>query len=133
MLFERGIDGAGFSRILSRGDEALFGGLDTQDMKDRLGVPEHRPLADFLPTITIKAKDFANEVTHMQVKQNDLRGEPVITSEHVRNNADVRKILTDRNIRPEALPAGEDVRRVERRLKAEEKMLPAVAGSSRRR
>ena len=133
VLFERGIDGAGFSRILSRGDEALFGGLDTQDMKDRLGVPEHRPLADFLPTITIKAKDFANEVTHMQVKQNDLRGEPVITSEHVRNNADVRKILTDRNIRPEALPAGEDVRRVERRLKAEEKKLPAVAGSTRRR
>ena len=69
----------------------------------------------------------------MQVKQNDLRGEPVITSEHVRNNADVRKILTDRNIRPEALPAGEDVRRVERRLKAEEKKLPAVAGSSKRR
>ena len=133
VLFERGIDGAGFSRILSRGDEALFGGLDTQDMKDRLGVPDHRPLADFLPTITIKAKDFANEVTHMQVKQNDLRGEPVITSEHVRNNADVRKILTDRNIRPEALPAGEDVRRVERRLKAEEKKLPAVAGSTRRR
>ena len=65
VLFERGIDGAGFSRILSRGDEALFGGLDTQDMKDRLGVPEHRPLADFLPTITIKAKDFANEVTHV--------------------------------------------------------------------
>jgi DNA-damage-inducible protein D len=69
VLFERGIDAAGFSRIVSRGDEALFGGLDTQGMKDKLGVPEHRPLADFLPTITIKAKDFANEVTHLQVKQ----------------------------------------------------------------
>ena len=127
VLFERGIDGAGFSRILSRGDEALFGGLDTQGMKDKLGVPDHRPLADFLPTITIKAKDFANEVTHMQVKQQDLHEEPAITSEHVRNNADVRKILTDRNIRPEALPPAEDVRRVQRRLKAEEKKLPRTA------
>jgi DNA-damage-inducible protein D len=132
-LFERGIDGAGFSRILSRGDQALFGGLDTQDMKDRLGVPEHRPLADFLPTITIKAKDFANEVTHMQVKQQDLRDEPGITTEHVRNNEDVRKILTDRNIRPEALPPGEDVRRVERRLKAEEKKLPRVGSATSKR
>ena len=124
LLFERGIDSAGFSRILSRGDGALFGGLDTQDMKEKLGVPANRPLADFLPTITIKAKDFANEVTHMQVKQQDLRGEPVITSEHVRNNTDVRRILTDRNILPEALPPGEDVRKVQRRLKADEKKLP---------
>lgn len=123
-LFERGIDSAGFSRILSRGDEALFGGLDTQDMKGRLGIRATRPLADFLPTITIKAKDFANEVTHMQVKQQDLRGEPGITSEHVRNNTDVRRILTDRNIHPEALPPGEDVRKVQRRLKADEKKLP---------
>ena len=126
LLFERGIDGAGFSRILSRGDEVLFGGLDTQDMKKRLGVPGARPLADFLPTITIKAKDFANEVTQMQVKQHDLREEPAITTEHVRSNADVRKILTDRKIRPEALPPGEDVRRVERRLRAEEKKLPRI-------
>jgi DNA-damage-inducible protein D len=127
VLFERGIDAAGFSRIVSRGDEALFGGLDTQGMKDKLGVPEHRPLADFLPTITIKAKDFANEVTHLQVKQQDLLAEPAITEEHVRNNADVRKILTDRNICPEALPPAEDVRRVQRRLKAEEKKLPRTA------
>jgi hypothetical protein len=105
VLFERGIDAAGFSRIVSKGDEALFGGSNTQDMKDRLGVPDSRPLADFLPTITIKAKDFANEVTHTQVKQYDLRDEPAVTSEHVRNNADVRRILTDRDIRPEALAA----------------------------
>ncbi|MCC8362827.1 DNA damage-inducible protein D [Lysobacter sp. A6] len=130
-LFERGIDSTGFGRILSKGDQALFGGSNTQDMKDRLGVPDSRPLADFLPTITIKAKDFANEVTHMQVKQQDLRGEPDITTEHVRNNEDVRRILTDRNIRPEALPPGEDVRRVERRLKAEEKQLPR-SGRDRR-
>ena len=124
VLFERGIDGQGFARIQSKGDAALFGGFTTQDMKNKLAVPGNRPLADFLPTITIKAKDFANEVTNMQVKQQDLRDEPGITHEHVKNNQDVRKILTDRNIRLEALPPAEDVKKVERRLKSEEKKLP---------
>ena len=127
VLYERGIDGQGFARILSKGDSALFGGSTTQDMKNRLAVPAGRPLADFLPTITIKAKDFANEVTNMQVKQNDLRDEPNIAREHVKNNQDVRKILTDRNIRPEALPPAEDVKKVERRLKSEQKRLPKQA------
>ncbi|MBC5766378.1 DNA damage-inducible protein D [Ramlibacter albus] len=127
VLFERGIDSQGFCRILSRGDAALFGGLTTQNMKERLAVPEGRPLADFLPTITIKAKDFANEVTNTQVKQNDLRGEPDITKEHVENNRDVRKILTSRRIVPEELPPAEDVKRLERRLKSEEKRLPKQA------
>jgi DNA-damage-inducible protein D len=101
--------------------------------EDRLreGRPDSRPLADFLPTITIKAKDFANEVTHTQVKQYDLRDEPAVTSEHVRNNADVRRILTDRDIRPEALPRGEDVRKVQRRLKAEEQRLPRAGRAKR--
>ncbi len=124
VLFERGIDGQGFARIQSKGDAALFGGFTTQDMKKKLAVPGNRPLADFLPTITIKAKDFANEVTNMQVKQQDLRDEPGITHEHVKNNQDVRKILTDRNIRLEALPPAEDLKKVERRLKSEEKKLP---------
>jgi DNA-damage-inducible protein D len=123
VLYERGIDSQGFARILSKGDEALFGGLSTQDMKKKLAVPGNRPLADFLPTITIKAKDFANEVTNLQVKQQDLRDEPGIAREHVKNNRDVRKILTHRNILPEALPADEDVKKVERRLKSEEKRL----------
>ena len=126
LLFERGIDGAGFSRILSRGRRSPVrrtGHAGHEGAARRAG---RRPLADFLPTITIKAKDFANEVTHMQVKQHDLREEPAITTEHVRSNADVRKILTDRKIRPEALPPGEDVRRVERRLRAEEKKLPRI-------
>lgn len=83
VLFERGIDGQGFARILSKGDAALFGGYTTQDMKNQLAEPTGRPLADFLPTITIKAKDFANEVTNMQVKQQDLRDEPGISREHV--------------------------------------------------
>ncbi|MBT9503135.1 MAG: DNA damage-inducible protein D [Burkholderiaceae bacterium] len=124
VLYERGIDSQGFGRILSKGDAALFGGLTTQTMKDRLAVPDGRPLADFLPTITIKAKDFANEITNTQVKQQDLRGETSITHEHVKNNRDVRKLLTDRNIVPEQLPAAEDAKKLERRLKSEEKKLP---------
>ena len=127
VLYERGVDGPGFARILSKGDAALFGGHTTQDMKNKLAVPDGRPLADFLPTITIKAKDFANEVTNMQVKQQDLNAEPDITREHVKNNEDVRKILTDRNIRPEALPPAEDVKKVERRMKSDEKKLPKQA------
>ncbi len=124
VLYERGIDGQGFARILSKGDAALFGGYTTQDMKKKMAVPASRPLADFLPTITIKAKDFANEVTNMQVKQQDLRDEPGITREHVKNNRDVREILTSRNIHPEALPPAEDARKVERRLKSDERKLP---------
>ena len=124
VLYERGVDSPGFARILSKGDAALFGGHSTQDMKNKLAVPDGRPLADFLPTITIKAKDFANEVTNMQVKQQDLNAEPDITREHVKNNEDVRKILTERNIHPESLPPAEDVKKVERRLKSEEKKLP---------
>jgi DNA-damage-inducible protein D len=127
VLYERGIDSQGFGRILSKGDAALFGGLSTQNMKDRLAVPEGRPLADFLPTITIKAKDFANEITNTQVKQQDMHGEPGITQEHVKNNRDVRKLLTDRNIVPEQLPPAEDLKKLERRLKAEQKKLPRAA------
>lgn len=134
VLFERGIDSQGFARILSRGDAALFGGLSTQNMKTRLAVPEGRPLADFLPTITIKAKDFANEITNTQVKQQNLHDEAGITREHVKNNTDVRKLLTDRAIVPEALPPAEDTKKLERRLKSEEKKLPrqtAKLGSKR--
>lgn len=127
VLYERGIDSHGFGRILSKGDAALFGGLTTQDMKDRLDVPDGRPLADFLPTITIKAKDFANEITNTQVKQQDLQGEASIANEHVKNNRDVRQLLTDRDIVPERLPAAEDVRKVERRLKSEARKLPKQA------
>ena len=126
VLFERGIDSPGFSRILSRGDAALFGGLSTQDMKQSLAVPDSRPLADFLPTITIKAKDFANEITNTQVKQQDLHGESGITREHVKNNRDVSKLLTQRDIVPEDLPAAEDAKKLERRLKSEAQKLPRL-------
>ncbi len=93
-------------------------------MKDRLGVPKSRPLADFLPTITIKAKDFANEITNFNIKKDDLSAEPAITDEHTKNNADVRRVLTDRGIVPESLPPSEDIKKVERRVTSEQKKLP---------
>jgi DNA-damage-inducible protein D len=127
VLYERGIDGQGFGRILSKGDSALFGGVSTQVMKNRLAVPDGRPLADFLPTIIIKAKDFANEITTTQVRQQDMHGEVTIAQEHVKNNSDVRKLLTDRNIVPENLAAAEDVQKTERRLKKDERNIPTRA------
>ena len=119
ILFERGVDGQGFARIRSKGDSALFGGYSTQDMKNKLGVPNKRPLADFLPSVTIKAKDLANEITGFNVKKDQtLQGETPITFEHVKNNEGVRKLLNDRGIEPEQLPAAEDVRKVKRKVAA---------------
>lgn len=122
-LFERLKEGQSFARIRSAGDTVLFGGNTTAAMKQRLGVPTSRPLADFLPSITIKAKDLANEMTAFQVRQRDLRTEPSIASEHVANNREVRNALGARGIRPEDLPAEEDAKKLERRLHAEERKL----------
>jgi DNA-damage-inducible protein D len=127
IIFERLHDNQSFARIRSKGDNALFGGNSTQDMKSSLKVPKSRPLADFLPTITIKAKDFANEITNFNIKRDNLASEQSITREHVKNNSDVRKILTDRDIRPESLPPAEHVKKLERRLKSDEKKLPKAA------
>ncbi len=124
IIFERLGDDKSFAYIRSKGDKALFNGLTTQDMKDRLGVPSKRPLADFLPTITIKAKDFANEITNFNIKKDDLATENLITNEHVKNNADIRKVLTDRGIIPENLPPEEDIKKIERRHLSEQKKLP---------
>jgi DNA-damage-inducible protein D len=123
IIFERLGDGQSFARIRSKGDQALFGGQTTQDMKDRLGIPKNRALADFLPTITIKAKDFANEITNFNIKKDDLHTEATISHEHVKNNRDIRKVLTDRGIVPERLPPAEDIKKVERRVQSEEKKL----------
>ena len=123
IIFDRLRKNESFARIRSKGDVALFGGRTTQNMKDRLRVPKGRPLADFLPTITIKAKDFANEITNFNISQHELRSEPGITGEHVKNNREVRKLLVDRGIIPEALPPAEDVKKVERRLTSEQKKL----------
>jgi DNA-damage-inducible protein D len=129
IIFERIEDNKGFARIRSKGDKALFGGLTTQDMKDRLGVPDKRPLADFLPTVTIKAKDFANEITNFNINKDDLRTEPAITHEHVKSNIGVRKALTDSGIVPEQLPLADDIKKVERRHMSEEKKLPKQTGA----
>ena len=122
-IYERGVDDQGFGRVRSKGDQALFGGLTTLQMKKKFGAPENRPLADFLPTITIKAKDLATEITNFNVRKNDLRGEPSITSEHVKNNRDVRGVLAKSVIKPEELPPEEDLKKLERRVKADEKRL----------
>ena len=127
-IYERGVDDQGFGRIRSKGDQALFGGLTTIQMKKKLGIPEARPLADFLPTITIKGKDLATEITNFNVKKKDLHGEPAISSEHVKNNRDVRGVLAKSGIRPEELPPEEDLKKLERRVKSDEKKLGKAAG-----
>lgn len=115
-IFERGVDDKGFGRIRSKGDTALFGGYTTEDMKLRLGIKSSRPLADFLPTLTIAAKNLATEMTNYNVEQKDLLGEPLITREHIQNNTSVRQMLGQRGIQPENLPAAEDIKKVERRV-----------------
>ena len=122
VLYERGVNDKTFAVIRSKGDQALFR-LSTNMMKSRMGMPQSRPLADFLPTISIKAKDFAAEMTSVNVQAKDLQGEASITQEHVENNAAVRKMLTERGIIPENLPPAEDVKKVERRLESEKKKL----------
>jgi DNA-damage-inducible protein D len=124
ILFERGVDSQGFARIRSKGDQALFGGNTTQQMKDKLGVPESRALADFLPTITIKAKDFANEITAFNAVRDNLIGEQPIADEHVNSNSTVREALKRSNIYPEQLPPAEDVKKIDRKIKSESKKLP---------
>ena len=120
VLYEHGVDSKGFATIRSKGDQALFH-LDTSQMKRKLDVPTNRPVADFLPTISIKAKDFAAEMTHVNVQQKALYGESEISREHVDNNAAVRQMMIERGIVPENLPPAEDVKKVERRLAAEKK------------
>ncbi len=123
ILFERGVDSQGFARIRSKGDEALFGGHTTQQMKDKLKISDNRALADFLPTITIKAKDFATEITTFNTIRDNLKGEQTITKEHVKSNTIVRKALEESNIRPENLPLAEDIKKINRKIKSEGKKL----------
>lgn len=123
IAYERGVDGKGFARLRSKGDHALFGGYTTLEMKKKLAIPESRPLADFLPTITIKAKDLVAEITGFNTKKNNLRGEQAITSEHIKNNKDVRDLLGKSGIRPELLPPEEDIKKLERRIKSERRRI----------
>jgi DNA-damage-inducible protein D len=128
-IYERGVDDDGFGRIRSKGDAALFGGHTTQAKKDRFGITKTRPLADFLPTLTIAAKNLATEITNHNVSQDELQGEHAITREHVQNNESVRDMLGQRGIKPEQLPPEEDIKKLERRVKAEEKKLVQQSGT----
>jgi len=123
LIYQRGVDEYGFARIRSKGDVALFGGFTTKDMKIKFKIPNNRPLADFLPTVTITAKNLATEITNFNVKQNDLKGETKITDEHVKNNKDIRNLLEKNKIVPENLPPEEDIKIVSTRMKKNEKQL----------
>ena len=127
-IYQRGVDDIGFARIRSKGDTALFGGCSTQKMKEKLGIKENRPLADFLPTLTIAAKNLATEMTNYNVEEKDLFGEGEITTEHVQNNSSVRSMLVDRGIKPEELPPAEDIKKLERRTTSQDKKLAENAG-----
>ena len=122
-IYERGVDDLGFARIRSKGDSALFGGLNTMQMKAKYGVKENRPLADFLPTLTIAAKNLATEMTNYNVTEKDMYGEESITDEHVDNNFSVRNMLNKRGIKPENLKPAEDLKKLERRVKSESKKI----------
>ena len=121
IIYERGVDHKGFAFIHSQGDKALFGGFTTQDMKRKLQVSNTKPLADFLPTLTIKAKDFATELTSHNVVEKDLKGQNQITNEHIDNNKSVRKMLQERGVQPERLPVLDDVKKIQRKLETEDK------------
>jgi DNA-damage-inducible protein D len=120
ILYERGVDNQGFAVIRSKGDQALFR-LNTQMLKRKMGVPDSRPLADFLPTISIKAKDLAAEMSGMNVQSKDLKGQAKIEKEHIDNNLAVRNMLTNRGIVPENLPPAEDVKKLQRKLDGDER------------
>lgn len=122
-IYQRGVDDKGFGRIRSKGDTALFGGHTTEEMKKRLGVKGNRPLADFLPTLTIAAKNLATEMTNYNVEDKDLYGEQTITKEHIQNNQSVRQMLGQRGIKPEELPPSEDIKKLERKVARDEKKI----------
>ena len=126
-IYERGVDDSGFGRIRSAGDAALFG-KSTQAMKEQYGVKAGRPLADFLPNLTIAAKNLATEMTNYNTEVKDLYGEPSIKNEHVQNNSTIRKMLGERGIKPENLPPAEDIKKLERRVKSSEKKLAKNTG-----
>ena len=122
-IYQRGVDDKGFGRIRSKGDTALFGGHTTEDMKNRLGIKSNRPLADFLPTLTVAAKNLATEMTNYNVENKNLYGEQPITREHIQNNQSVRDMLGQRGIKPEELPPAEDIKKLERKVARDEKKI----------
>jgi DNA-damage-inducible protein D len=132
ILYERGIDNQGFALIRSKGDQALFG-LSTQMLKRKMKVPENRPVADFLPTISIKAKDLAAEMTGLNVQSKDLEGQKKIEKEHSDNNSAVREMLKKRGIVPENLPKADDIKKLQRKLEGDEKKILKETKQKKRR
>jgi len=132
-IYKRGVTKKAFAIINSKGNEALFGGLNTNQMKQKLKIPDHKPLADFLPTLTIKAKDFATELTSHNVVEKDLKGQSSISKEHIDNNLAVRKILVKRGVKLEELPSAEDVTKVKQRLNKEKKKALTTTKKIRKR
>ncbi len=120
VIYEQTGGNENFGIIRSKGDTALFG-VSTQAMKARWKVPDSRPLADFAPTIVLKAKDFATEITIHNAREHEMRTEGAISAEHFTNNEAVRQTLLSRGIRPEELPPEEDVKKVERRITSDQK------------
>jgi len=121
LIYERGVDARGFGRIRSKGDKALFGGLTTREMKNRLGVPKSRALSDFTPSVTVLAKALATEMTNMNIQGKDLQGEQPISQQHISSNLTIRQALVNENIVPENLPAEEDIKKVQRRVNSQTK------------
>lgn len=132
VLYERGVDSQGFAIIRSKGDQALFR-LTTQQLKRKMGAPDNRPVADFLPTISIKAKDLAAEMTSLNVQSKDLKGHNPIEKEQVDNSGAVRKMLLERGIQPENLPPVGDIKKTQRKLQSEEKQVLKEAKKKNKR
>ena len=123
LIYERGVDDKGFARIRSKGDQTLFGGNNTIQMKQKLSIPKNRPLADFLPTVIIAGKNFATEITNFNIKKDTLQKENNITIEHMKNNSKIRNVLLDDNIVPEKLPKEEDIKKLKQKIKQDDKLL----------
>jgi len=132
VLYQRGIDNQGFAIIRSKGDQALFR-LSTMQLKKKMGVPDNRPVADFLPTVSIKAKDLAAEMTSVNVQSKNMKGQTPIEIEHIDNNLAVREMLTMRGIIPENLPPAEDVKKLQRKLESDEKKVLKAAKITKRK
>ena len=130
LIYERGVDDRGFARIRSKGDYALFGGYNTSEMKKKLIVPKNRSLADFLPTITLAAKNLATELTNFNVKTNNLFGENKVTGEHVKNNKEMRRVLAKNKIVPEELPRCEDIKKIQRQIKKQDKKISTKSNTT---
>ena len=132
IVYERGVDGVGIGEIRNIGDKMLFGGFTTQEMKKKLKISLSKPLADVLPNVLLRAKEFAISMTTFNTKKKNLQGKQPIKSEHVNSNVNVRGALTKTGIYPERLPASEDIKQIEKKHERERKLLEARVETKRK-